>query len=255
MSDQIWVGDGNSLVLTDTTGICIHRVVDITQGYRGLHTTNSCGELIYINKYDDINKLSIHDENVITLLERKSSWRPECVFCSPTTGDLLVGLYDMATWTGQVNRYKMDGQHILTIQHKNAGHPMYTDPYHITENKNGDIIVSDKIELFRGAVVVTDSEGRHRFSYTGPPKGSALAPRGICTDALLHILVCDINTDTIQMLDRDGHFLSLLLTKHGINRPHDLDYDDKTLLLWIGSYTNKVSVYSYIQRRYSQTGT
>uniref|UniRef100_K1QSB8 Uncharacterized protein n=1 Tax=Magallana gigas TaxID=29159 RepID=K1QSB8_MAGGI len=58
------------------------------------------------------------------------------------------------------------------------------EPNYITENNNGDIAVSDY-----DAVVVTEREGRHRFSYTGHPAESVLRPRGICTDALSHILV------------------------------------------------------------------
>lgn len=59
-------------------------------------------------------------------------------------------------------------------------------------------------------VIVTDLGGTYRFSYTGQLLGSKLVPRGICTDALSHILVCDQITKTVLMIDRDGHFLSSL---------------------------------------------
>lgn len=61
-------------------------------------------------------------------------------------------------------------------------------------------------------VVVTDCEGKHRVTYTGHPLQSELSPRGICTDALSHILVCDLKTETIQIIDKDGQFLSNYLT-------------------------------------------
>ena len=160
----------------------------------------------------------------------------------------MVGMYNFGTLTGKVILYSDQLHPVQTIQHDNTGHEMYRYPQYITENRNRDIIVSD---LDRG-VVVTERGGRHRFSYTGPPSGSRLLPRGICTDALSHILVCDVNTHTVQMIDKDGHFLSLLLTpqQHGIDRPHSLNYDDKTHLLWVGSlYNNTVCVYRYIQRR------
>ncbi|XP_062587336.1 uncharacterized protein LOC134248975 [Saccostrea cucullata] len=102
-----------------------------------------------------------------------------------------------------VNRYNYEGQQIQKIQHNNNGQQLYNDPNYITENIIGDVIVSD---YWRG-VVVTDRGGRHRFSYTGPPSGSGLSPYGICTDALSHILVCDFITGTIQMIDKNGHFL------------------------------------------------
>ncbi|XP_056003816.1 uncharacterized protein LOC125667347 isoform X2 [Ostrea edulis] len=249
MSDRVWVSDYN-LILTDTTGDTIHCVTDVTSWYRGgVHTVNSSGELIYIDSDYNINKLSVDNHTVTTQIEYTSPWKPECVYCSPSTGDLMVGMWNYKT--GKVTRYNSSGQHILTIQHDNKRQTLYSDPYYITENKNGDIIVTD---LSRCAVVVTERGGRHRFSYTGPPSGSSLYPRGICTDALSHILVCDDNTHTVQMIDKDGHFLSLLLTRqHGINLPYSLNYDDKTHLLWVGSRDNTVSVYRYLQRRYSLT--
>lgn len=63
------------------------------------------------------------------------------------------------------------------------------------------------------AVVVTEREGRHRFSYTGHTSGSGLLACGICTDALSYILVCDNRTETVHMIDKDGEFLSHLLTR------------------------------------------
>ncbi|XP_056007475.1 uncharacterized protein LOC125672635 [Ostrea edulis] len=252
MSDRVWVSDKHNLILTDTTGDTIHRVTDIAW-YRG-HTVNSSGELIYIDSDDNINKLSTDNKTLTRLIQSTSPWRPRCVYCSPSTGDLMVGMSNTDTKTAKVTRYNSSGQHILTIEHDNTGHTLYSRPLYITENNNGDIIVSDYINSNRGAVVVTERGGRHRFSYTGPPSGSSLAPCGICTDALSHILVCDYNTHTVQMIDKDGHFLSLLLTQHGINRPCSLNYDDKTHLLWVGSDdTNTVSVYRYLQRRYSLT--
>ncbi|XP_056003833.1 uncharacterized protein LOC130046518 isoform X1 [Ostrea edulis] len=251
MSDRVWVSDDyNNLILTDTTGDTIHRVTDITTPlYGGLHTVNSSGELIYIDSKLNIKKLSVDNLTVTTQIEYTSPWQPLCVYCSPSTGDLMVGMYNYKTRTGKVTRYNSSGQHILTIQHDNKRHTMYSEPLYITENTNGDIIVSD---WSRYAVVVTERGGRHRFSYTGPSSGSSLDPRGICTDALSHILVCDHNTHTVQMIDKDGHFLSLL--QHRINKPWSLNYDDKTRLLWVGSQdTNTVSVYRYLQRRYSLT--
>ncbi|XP_056013390.1 uncharacterized protein LOC125657375 [Ostrea edulis] len=251
MSDRVWVSDRYNLILTDTTGDTIHRVTDITPLYGGVHTVNSSGELIYIDSERNINKLSTDNKTVTRLIQSTSPWYPLCVYCSPSTGDLMVGMWNTDTKTGKVTRYNSSGQHILTIEHDNRGHTLYSCPLCITENNNGDIIVSD---WSRGAVVVTKRGGRHRFSYTGPPSGSSLRPCGICTDALSHILVYDYYTNTVQMIDKDGHFLSLLLTQHGINRPWSLNYDDKTHLLWVGSgNTNTVSVYRYLQRRYSLT--
>nr|XP_034309446.1 uncharacterized protein LOC117683740 [Crassostrea gigas] len=193
-------------------------------------------------------------------------------------------------WTGKVTRYNQSGQLTQTIQHDNTGRGLYRQPNYITENNNGDVVVSDYIYP-SGAVMVTERGGRHRFSYTGPPSGSrldprggrhrfsytgppsgsrldprggrhrfsytgrpsgsGLIPRGICTDALSHILVCDIRTKTVQMLDKDGQFLSHLLTEsQEMGEPWDLSYDVNTHRLWVGSRdNNKLCVYRYITRQ------
>ncbi|XP_065939210.1 uncharacterized protein [Magallana gigas] len=249
-SDRVWVSDDeDNLMLTDTTGVPLHRVEDSCSDLYGrLHTVNSESELIYIDRKYNIKKLSKDMKTTKALLMKKKffNWRPWCVYWSPSTGDLLVGMCNNGTETGKVTRYNKRGQLTQTIQHDNTGMGLYSGPIYITENNNGDVVVSD----WFSAVVVTEHGGRHRFSYTGHPSGSGLGPRGICTDALSHILVCDIETKTVQMLDKDGKFLSHLLTKSQEMRlPYSLSYDVNTHRLWVGSgsrYNNKVCVYRYI---------
>nr|XP_034310359.1 uncharacterized protein LOC117684008 [Crassostrea gigas] len=177
-----------------------------------------------------------------------STWEPWCVYWSPSTGDLLVGMYNDDTKTGKITRYNQSGQLTQTIQHDNTGRGLYREPYYITENNNGDVVVSVYKNYMSGALVVTERGGRHRFSYTGHPSGSGLWPCGICTDALSHILVCDGKTDTVQMINKDGQFLSHLLTKsQEMGEPWGLSYDVNTHRLWVGSrWDSKVFVYRYI---------
>ncbi|XP_061193809.1 uncharacterized protein LOC133202049 [Saccostrea echinata] len=246
-SDRVWISDYNNLILTNTAGDKLHHLTDIGS-YYGVHTVNNDGELIYIDREYNINKLSTENTVKTTLIKYNTApWRPLSVYSSPSTGDLLVGMYNADTYReGKVVRYNSTGEHIQTIQYNNnTGQRLYSRPSYITENRNGDVIVSD---WDRGAVVVTDRGGSHHFSYTGPPSGSRLWPRGICTDALSHILVCGDNTESVQILDREGNFLSQIQTSpHGIDRPGGLSYDDTTHLLWVGSwYNNTVNIYRVI---------
>nr|XP_034320657.1 uncharacterized protein LOC105323903 [Crassostrea gigas]XP_034320658.1 uncharacterized protein LOC105323903 [Crassostrea gigas]XP_034320660.1 uncharacterized protein LOC105323903 [Crassostrea gigas] len=250
-SDRVWVSDNrNKLMLTDTTGVPLHRVEDLCRDlYNGLHTVNSESELIYIDRNYNINKLSKDMKTTTTFIERTDSiWEPQCVYWSPSTGDLLVGMTNYDTDTGKVTRYNQSGQLTQTIQNHNTGRGLYLQPDYITENNNGDVVVSDYLS---GALVVAERGGRHRFSYTGPPSGSGLMPCGICTDPLSHILVCDDTTNTVQMLDRDGQFLShLLIRPSGIFSPCSLSYDVNTHRLWVGSgLHNTVVIYRYITRQ------
>nr|XP_034308016.1 uncharacterized protein LOC105326468 isoform X2 [Crassostrea gigas] len=253
-SDRVWVSYRNNLMLTDTTGVPLHRVEDSCSDlYRGLHTVNSESELIYVDRKYNINKLSKDMKTTTTSIETTdSTWEPRCVYWSPSTGDLLVGMYNDDTNTGKVTRYNQSGQLTQTIQNDNTGRRLYSQPNYTTENNNGDVVVS-----VSGAVVVTERGGRHRFSYTGHPSGSGLYPLGICTDALSHILVCDVRTNTVQMLDRDGQFLShLLIRPSGIFLPRGLSYDVNTHRLWVGSDDNNtVVIYRYITGRDALTDT
>nr|XP_034310350.1 uncharacterized protein LOC117684003 [Crassostrea gigas] len=246
-SDRVWVSDWNNIILTDTTGVPLHRVKDLCNDFTGLHTVNSESELIYIDRKYNINKLSKDMKTTTTFIERTySTWEPWCVYCSLSTGDLLVGMRYIHTYTAKVTRYNQSGQLTQTIQNNNTGRGLYSIPIYITENNNGDVVVSD-----RCAVVVTERGGRHRFSYTGHPLGLRLEPHGICTDALSHILVCDGKTNTVQLLDKDGQFLSHLLTEsQEMDGPRGLSYDVNTHRLWVGSRdNNKVCVYRYITRQ------
>lgn len=248
-SDRAWFSDDkNGLVLTNTKGISLQRVDDLCSGKYGLHTVNSEGELIYISKRFNINKM-LKDMKTSTTLIKNSSWTPRCVCWCPSSGDILVGMYNKYILTCKITRYNQSGQPTQTIQYDNKGWRLYRHIRYVTENNNGDIVVSDN------SVVVTERGGQHRFSYTGHPSRSGLSPRGICTDALSHILVCDGRTCTVQVIDKDGRFLYYLLEKSaGVLNPQSLSYDIKTHRVWVGSQDNNVVIYNFIQREKAVTG-
>nr|XP_022302454.1 uncharacterized protein LOC111110282 [Crassostrea virginica] len=258
--DRVWVSDSNNLILTDTaTGKKLHSVKHSLYSDSGKQTVNYEGELIYIDEEYNIIKLCNDMKTTTTLIKHTdTTWEPRCVYCSPSSGDLLVGMRrydtDTYTYTGKVMWYDNTGKHKQTIPHDdNTPHDLYWQPRYITENNNGDVLVSDNL---RNAVVVTSCEGVHRFSYTGPTSKSRLllfTPRGICTDVMSHILVSDYITHTVQMLDRDGQFLSYVLTTRqtpGMDyTPCGLSYDVTTHAVWVGSWRNNtMSVCQYLNR-------
>lgn len=204
------VNDGYKMIVTDTESSNVQNLEDLAaEPYDcyGLHTVNSDNEFIYIDRFKNIRKLS-NDLMTTTLLTNIQ--KPQCVHCSKLTGDFLVGMQT------EVNRYNRSWQLIQRIRFDSNGIDMYSDIHYITENNNGDVVVSDI-----KAVVVTERGGRHRFSYTGPPPGSRLQPCGICTGALSHILVCDYMTNTVQIVNMGGQFLShLLISPSGIFYPN-----------------------------------
>lgn len=93
----------------------------------------------------------------------------------------------------------------------NHGRELCSFPHYITEKINGDItlVTVCTSEYLKNGVQVVDKNGQHRFFYTG--NDLVLHPFGICTNVLGHILVCDVFSDTIHILDEHGQFLSRLL--------------------------------------------
>ncbi|XP_062574080.1 uncharacterized protein LOC134235921 [Saccostrea cucullata] len=251
-TDMVWINDQyGRIILTNANGEHLHIFKD-TNSYTGGHSMTPEGNLIYIDRFNNVNQLST--DNIITLIKITEPWKAKCVYCSPTNGDLLVGMnvyyFDQNKMfiEAKVMRYNSAKQQIQFIENCNTRQKLYIFPKYITENHNGDVIVSD----LNHGIVVTDREGKHRFFYTGPSSGPRLSPRGVCVDALSNILVCDIKSKTIQMIDKDGHFLSLLFTNQNkINVSGGLDYDHRNHLLLVGTkdHNSRVDVYRYIKRK------
>ena len=254
--DRVWISEKKKLFLVDiTTGSILHTINGVASGFWwGVHTVNINHDLFYISNDNSIIRLSNDRRATTVFKETEPSVQLRSLYCSPSTGDLLIGMHKLDKYqeTGIVAKLKT-GQLTMTIPDDKRHNIMFTDPNYITENNNGDIVVSD---YCRG-VVVTDHEGKYRFSYTETPFGSRLLPRGICTDALSHILVCDWYTETVLILDERGDFLLYIPTElslGALGKPCSISYDWSTHLLWIGSLKNTVSMYRHINRHLYLTG-
>lgn len=242
-TDCVLVNDSDNLILINKTGVSLYHFkgfVCPSLYFNGVHSVNSENDVIFLDPDYKISKLSIDMKITTTYIEKTNyKWSLQCVYWSLSSEDLLVGTCtDDPRYPkkGKVVRYNQARQLIKTMQHDDSGLELYKNPSYITENNNGDVVVSD---WFRGAVVVTDCRGRYRFSYAQNPSGSKIIPRGICTDALLNILLCELFTNTIQVLNKDGQFLShLLIRPSGIFSPISLSYDVGTYCLWVGSSVN-----------------
>lgn len=241
---MVWVSDNkNNLILTNTTCDTIYHPKDLCKDLcSGLHTVNREGELFYIHRNYTIKKMSMDLETTTAcIMKTDSKWKPRCVFWSPNSEDLLVGmnLNNGDKEIGKVVRYDRASQLTQTIQYSKTGTELYCSPDYITEKSNGDIVVSDSCKM---ADVVTDPRGHERFYYKGHSKDI-----GICTDALSRTLVCVNNTETIHVIDKDGRFLlSFLIGPSGVTIPLGLSYDFDTHRIWVGSEKYIVCIYSYM---------
>ncbi|XP_052682114.1 E3 ubiquitin-protein ligase TRIM71-like [Crassostrea angulata] len=240
-SSSLWVSDNCShIVHTDLQGNQLQNIKTSGGRYVGNLTVTQEGDLIYADKQNKvINRIT--PDKTITEFIKTGDWTPLSIHSSHINGDILVGMIKEAK--GKVTRYNKTGKEIQNIESDNKGQELYSYPHYITENINGDICTSD---LIKQAVVVVNKSGQHRFSYTG--QGSEFYPRGVCTDRLGHILVCDICSNTVHLLDQVGQFLCLLLKQQeGAWSPCNVCVDGENNL-FVGHWkTNTVTVYKYLQ--------
>ena len=233
--------DGEYMYSSDCGGHTVSVEVDLVFIARVRNSVQSTA-------YDELSQYGIYkmtsDGSITTLLTLDlHEFSGVCIHSSHINGDLLIGLNDHPwNFDGRVMRCDGTGRKIGDIKLGEEGQRLYKYPRHITENKmNGDIVVSD---VLKGALVVVDRSGRHRFDYIGHDK--PFYPGGVCTDLLGRILVIHSDNDTkcISLLDHDGRYLTRLLTEppHRYGIPlRSLCVDEKNNIYVV--YENKIKVF------------
>lgn len=228
----MWVSDFNSIEEIDETGQVLMKL-DVKLGIYGRHTVTREGNLLFLNNNSVYILTSNGDIRNLCISASDNS----CIYASRINSDIFVGAPNI------MKKYSESGKNLLKIE----GKDIYGRPIYITENTNGDLIVSDEQ---RKAVVVVDKKGRHRFDYRGNHTFSEFNPRGVCTDIFGHILVCNhsYHDPTVHLLDENGHFLRYLLRNYrpGDDLPQDVCIDDKRNLYVGCGLKNIIDVYTYL---------
>ncbi|XP_061169492.1 uncharacterized protein LOC133178824 [Saccostrea echinata] len=243
-SDGFWISNHKKLLLVLKNGETLFRQKGFLTGaeFPYVHSVTKTEDMIFIDQKHNICELEKEETTSRILIRKSKPWQPCSVFCSFLNGNLLIGMWRRDTDTSIVSRFDRSGRHIQSFQYDETGESLYKKALYITENQNSDVVVSD---LWYGVVVV-NRNGKHRFSYKGPPSVRRLSPHGVCTDALMHILICDYNTSSVHMIDKDGRFLRYLLNKkHGIKEPRSICYDYENHLVWVGSKGKRNNLFSY----------
>lgn len=130
-----------------------------------------------------------------------------------------------------VVKYNTKGEKLLDIGEIN-GNNIYTYPENIAINGNGDICVTNVALLFctnqRSSVIVVDSAGCYRFSYSAPQE-QRFQPMDLCCDSNFHIIVADEENNKLHVIDREGRFLRYLIYD-GIRNICSISIDTKDRL-------------------------
>ena len=211
-TNRVWISDNTSLICINLENMEKLHKVSVPKDSYGCHTVNKKDELFFIDNDRKLVKLSNNLQECHPVLKVTNSWEPISVHFSTLTNTLLIGMI-IPLKKARVVRHIGSGQEEEDLKDVNDADKLYEAPAYITENKNGDVIVSD---YKKKAVIVVNSLGCHRFSYRGPPQGhlEELWPRGVCTDNQANILVSNFNSRSgaeLHVLDKDGRVLKMVV--------------------------------------------
>ncbi|XP_078322982.1 uncharacterized protein LOC144622232 [Crassostrea virginica] len=208
---KVWMGGhSRELKLFDFQGH-LHRTVTIT--CLGMYICMYNKQIVYTDLSDNAVK-KISDDNTVVTMFTTGDWKPYGITGS-ASGDLLVCLN--TDDQSKVVKYSSNGTVLQEIQYASQGQPLYQWAWYITENVNGDIIVTD---FKKRIVIVVGRLGKLRYTYSG--KNNVLYALSVATDPIGHVYITDSNSNKIHMLDRDGLFLSYISPEGEIKRPRSL---------------------------------
>ncbi|XP_065944139.1 E3 ubiquitin-protein ligase TRIM71 isoform X2 [Magallana gigas] len=203
VDNKVWMGGpSRELKLFDLQGH-LHHTVSITVDGMFICVYNK--QVVYSEPLNKAVRMISDTDTVVTMFTT-GDWGPYGV-TSAASGDLLVCL--RKDDQSKVVRYSSTGTVLQEIHYDSQCQPLYELPYYITENVNGDIIVTD---WRKRAVIVVDKLGIFRYLYSGPKYSM------VTTDSVGHIIVTD-GRSKIHMLDRDGRFLRYIIPEGGIKHP------------------------------------
>eukprot|EP00105_Crassostrea_gigas_P002563 XP_011415132.1 PREDICTED: uncharacterized protein LOC105319327 [Crassostrea gigas] len=206
--NKVWMGGASyGLKLFDLQGN-LHHTVRIT--VEGMYLCMYNKQVVYSDQRNKAVRMISDTDTVVTMFTT-GDWNPFGV-TSAASGDLRVCL--QKDDQSKVVRYSSAGIVLQEIQYDSQGQPLYKNATYITENVNGDIIVTD---LEKKAVIAVDSLGIFRYSYSG--KNSDFKALSVAIDSVDNVVITDRPGNKIHMLDKDGQFLRYIIPEGGIDYP------------------------------------
>lgn len=201
------------------------------------------GDLVYTDNTE--KTVNISKNNQTQTLIRLRRWKPLGVCCT-NSGDLLIVMNNDKI--SKVVRYSGPTKK-QSIKYNEEGQPLYSpgsNNKYICENRNLDMCISD---FEAHAVVVVNQIGKFRFTYTGSPSITlkTFSPVGITSDIRSRILIADINSRCIHIINQNGYFLRYIDNCH-LYAPFGVCVDTTGNLLVSDYYRGKVKEIQYYKR-------
>lgn len=242
---ELWIGN------------CEGDLLKLKLGSMGRNTTllktklNFAVNSIAVNKAGNLLISSPTDKKIVVLTEQQQvedfidtgPFIPEGI-CVAQNGDVFVALhqseFSCSKSVGKIHRYSSRGILIFSSQYDSNDKELFSYPFIVAENANGDIWV---IDLQASKLIVLNGKGQFRFFYSGNAMGTNWAPRGVVSNNKGQVLIADNENDVVHLVDPDGQFLEFVLTrKDGLCKPYSvtMDTDGRFYLGNVGNSTIQV---------------
>lgn len=200
-------------------------------------------DIIFTERNENDVKILTKNGEFQTLFST-ADWNARGIGCT-ASGHIILGLQKLNT--GKVAIFDKAGRVLKEIVHNKQGRALYSNPYYVIESTNGDLCAAD---IVLAAVVVVDSDGGFKFTYTGNPSGDGrFDPHGIAADSLSNLVVADWITRQLHFIDENGHFLryfDFFPNTDMSESPTGLCIDSQDLLFVCSYDSDKVKVMKYL---------
>ena len=165
--------------------------------------------------------------------------------CINHEGMVVLGMRDVT----KLHVYSQQGDKVGEIGSMCDGNDAFTCPSRIVQNGNLDYCVRNAIEpgtvVREFRIITIDKSGMYRWVYSGIGN-SRFCPFGVCCDLQCNVIICDM-FDKVHLVDKDGKFIRLLLTKDdGICYPFGIEsHTDGTF--WMGQGDGTVHIVKFLE--------
>ncbi|KAK3093461.1 hypothetical protein FSP39_015993 [Pinctada imbricata] len=231
-SNHVWMTNdySSTLYLYNSQG---SKVTSISAGFEifGFDMDGN-GDFIATD-YDNKKVKNITRSGKVTIVISSLPSEPLGV-CVNNKQEIVLCLYG----SNALSKYSPDGRRL--VRKIGEGGRLFMEPRRLTQNGNQDYCVVDDYKR----VVVVDVGGSHRWTYDGQ-QGEKFNPDSTACDGYQCLVISDYNNHKIHLVDKDGHFLQVLLTREaGIEYPRGV-CADKDGKLWVGQKDGEVHVVKY----------
>ncbi|XP_076100747.1 uncharacterized protein LOC143069828 [Mytilus galloprovincialis] len=255
LDQSIWISSGKYGMLQrvkhEGTNLKVISKFDITRNVYGKAVIPSNHLLLSVIGKTRLQKISSSGELMDSIYDL-TPFYPKAVHVISDNKLIVAASNDKLKRSAVITMNKK-GDKETVYEHDEHNQPLFNKPRYITTTSNENIHVVDKIsDDWSGKVVILGQEGNIINQYTGHPtinKSEPFIPVDIVTTPSDNVVVIDLDTEILHILNDNGHLISYFNTKDiGIEFPYSLAFNTTGQLYIgcnkaVGSQTKEAKLY------------